>query len=103
VPLETDAWGSTSSPASQKALMTPPGLAIVAVSDAALGPPSDSARASTSTGSARAQAHAAGRLAVHARRLARRALDVALGLLLDEGLEAASSGTSASAAPAARA
>src|SRR5207237_626200 len=37
LPLETDAWGLDAvASGSQKALMTPPGLALVAVSDAAL-------------------------------------------------------------------
>src|SRR5205814_2941556 len=37
VPLETDAWGLDAvASGSQKALMTPPGLALCAVSDAAL-------------------------------------------------------------------
>ena len=56
VPLETDEWGLDVVVAgSQKALMTPPGLATVAVSPAALGAgrPARRCRASTSTGSGR--------------------------------------------------
>jgi aspartate aminotransferase-like enzyme len=89
VPLEMDAWGLDAVAAgSQKALMTPPGLALCAVSDAALA----AAKPSRSfyldwdvTRKAQAKFDApftpATSLIV--------ALDVALGLLLAEGLEAA--------------
>ena len=56
LPLETDAWGiDVVVSGSQKALMTPPGLAFAAVSDAALesAPSATSRRATTSTGSGR--------------------------------------------------
>jgi serine---pyruvate transaminase len=91
VPLETDAWGvDVVVSGSQKALMTPPGLALVAASEEAW-----AARArSTSprfyldwerTRAAQAKLDApftpATSLVV--------ALDVALGLLLEQGLEAA--------------
>jgi serine---pyruvate transaminase len=88
VPLETDAWGLDAVVSgSQKALMTPPGLGLCAVSAAALA----AAKPSRSfyfdwqrTQKAQAQLDAsftpATSLIV--------ALDVALGLLLDEGLDA---------------
>ena len=87
VPLETDAWGlDVVVSGSQKALMTPPGLAFAAVSEDAT-----AARASAPryyldwerTGKAQAKLDAAYTPAVSV--IA--ALDVALGLLLDEGLE----------------
>jgi aspartate aminotransferase-like enzyme len=89
VPLEMDAWGLDAvASGSQKALMTPPGLAMCAVSEQALA----AARPSRSfyldwerTRAAQAKFDApftpATSLIV--------ALDVALGMLLDEGLEAA--------------
>ena len=89
VPLELDAWGLDAvASGSQKALMTPPGLAMCAVSDQALA----AAKPSRSfyldwerTRAAQAKLDApftpATSLIV--------ALDVALGMLLDEGLEAA--------------
>ena len=92
VPLETDAWGlDVVVSGSQKALMTPPGprarrrLAGRAGSARAR----DARRASTSTGSGRARRRR--RSTRRSRRPSRSspALDVALGLLLDEGLEAA--------------
>ena len=91
VPLETDAWGiDVVVSGSQKALMCPPGLAFVSVSPAAL----EAAASSTSprfvfdwerTRAAQAKLDAPFTPAVSLVR----ALDVALGLLLDEGLEAA--------------
>jgi aspartate aminotransferase-like enzyme len=89
VPLETDAWGiDVTVSGSQKALMTPPGLAFCSVSPAAL---------------AAAQAGGAPRYVFDWERTQAgqelldppftpavslvRALDVALGLLLDEGLD----------------
>jgi len=91
VPLETDAWGLDVVVAgSQKALMTPPGLSVVTVSDAAWSRSEQATsprfyfdwarlRASLETGST--PFTPAVSLVV--------ALDVALGMLLDEGLEAA--------------
>ena len=61
VPLETDAWGlDVVVSGSQKALMTPPGLAMVSVSRGRLGRRARRRprRASTWTGSARARAQA---------------------------------------------
>ena len=87
VPLETDAWGlDVVVSGSQKALMTPPGLAFAAVSEDAT-----AARASAPryyldwerTGKAQAKLDGSYTPAVSV--IA--ALDVALGLLLDEGLE----------------
>src|SRR6059058_787061 len=91
VPLETDAWDiDVVVSGSQKALMCPPGLAFVSVSPAAL----EAAASSTSprfvfdwerTRAAQAKLDAPFTPAVSLVR----ALDVALGMLLDEGLEAA--------------
>jgi aspartate aminotransferase-like enzyme len=91
VPLETDAWDlDVVVSGSQKALMTPPGIAFVSVSPAAL----DASARSTSprytldwerTRKAQAKLDAPFTPAVSIVR----ALDVALGLLLDEGLDAA--------------
>jgi aspartate aminotransferase-like enzyme len=91
VPLETDAWGiDVVVSGSQKALMCPPGIAFVSVSPAAL----DAATRSTAhryvmdwerTRKAQAKLDAPFTPAISIVR----ALDVALGLLLDEGLEAA--------------
>ena len=91
VPLETDAWGiDVVVSGSQKALMCPPGLAFASVSPAAL----EAASRSTSprfvydwerTRAAQAKLDAPFTPAVSLVR----ALDVALGMLLDEGLEAA--------------
>src|SRR5437763_11614882 len=91
VPLETDAWGiDVVVSGSQKALMCPPGLAFASVSPAAL----EAAARATSpryvfdwerTRAAQAKLDAPFTPAVSLVR----ALDVALGLLLDEGLEAA--------------
>jgi aspartate aminotransferase-like enzyme len=89
VPLETDAWGiDVVCSGSQKALMTPPGLAFASVSDAA-----DAARGTSPrfyldwerTRKAQEKLDAAFTPAVSI--IA--GLDVALGLLLDEGLESA--------------
>ena len=91
VQLETDAWGLDVVVAgSQKALMTPPGLSLATVSEKAW----DRSRRSTMpryyfdwerTRAAQAKLDAPFTPAVSLVR----ALDVALGLLLDEGLEAA--------------
>jgi serine---pyruvate transaminase len=91
LPLETDAWGLDAvASGSQKALMTPPGLALVAVSDAAL---TASARATSPRfyvdweriREAQSRLDAAFTPAVSLVA----GLDVALGLLLEHGLEAA--------------
>jgi serine---pyruvate transaminase len=91
VPLESDAWAiDVVVSGSQKALMCPPGVAFVSVSPAAL----DAATRSTAhryvmdwerTRKAQAKLDAPFTPAISIVR----ALDVALGLLLDEGLEAA--------------
>jgi serine---pyruvate transaminase len=91
VPLETDGWElDVVVSGSQKALMCPPGLGFVSVSPAAL----ESAARSTApryvldwerTRKAQAKLDAPFTPAIPIVR----ALDVALGLLLDEGLEAA--------------
>jgi aspartate aminotransferase-like enzyme len=91
VPLETDAWGiDVVVSGSQKALMCPPGVAFVSVAPAAL----EAAARATSpryvldwerTRKAQAKLDAPFTPAVSIVR----ALDVALGLLLDEGLETA--------------
>ncbi len=91
VPLETDAWDiDVVVSGSQKALMCPPGVAFVSVSAAAL----EAASHATApryvldwerTRKAQAKLDAPFTPAVSIVR----ALDVALGLLLDEGLEAA--------------
>jgi aspartate aminotransferase-like enzyme len=91
LPLETDAWGLDAvASGSQKALMTPPGLALVAVSDAAL---EASARATSPrfyvdwerTRKAQGRLDAAFTPAVSLVA----GLDVALGMLLERGLETA--------------
>jgi serine---pyruvate transaminase len=91
VPLETDAWGiDVVVSGSQKALMCPPGLAFTSVSPAAL----DAATRSTSpryvldwertrAGQAKLDAPFTPAVSIV------NALDVALGLVLDEGLDAA--------------
>ena len=91
VPLETDAWGiDVVASGSQKALMTPPGLAAASVSPAAW----DASRSSTSprmyfdwetTREAQSRLDAPFTPAVSLVV----ALDVALGILLEEGLETA--------------
>jgi len=91
VPLEVDAWGiDVAASGSQKALMTPPGLAMAAVSDAVWEP---EGRASSPrfyfdwerTRKAQEQLDSAFTPAVSLVS----ALNVALGLLLEQGLEAA--------------
>jgi serine---pyruvate transaminase len=91
VPLETDAWGIDAvASGSQKALMTPPGLAAASVSSAAW---EASRRASSprmyfdweTTREAQSRLDAPFTPAVSLVV----ALDVALGILLDEGLETA--------------
>jgi aspartate aminotransferase-like enzyme len=91
VPLETDAWGiDVVVSGSQKALMCPPGVAFASVSPAAL----EAAARSTSPryvmdwertrkGQAKLDAPFTPAISIV------RALNVALGLLLEEGLEAA--------------
>jgi serine---pyruvate transaminase len=91
VPLETDAWGiDVVVSGSQKALMTPPGLAFAAVSPAAL----ERAKACptprfvldwerTRAGQAKLDSPFTPAVPLV------RALDVALGMILEEGLEAA--------------
>jgi aspartate aminotransferase-like enzyme len=91
VPVETDAWGLDAVVAgSQKALMCPPGLAFVGVSDAAMAAAEalpargfyfDWRRTRTAQQALDAPVTPAVSLVA--------ALDVALGLLLEEGLEAA--------------
>ena len=89
VPLETDAWGlDVVVSGSQKALMAPPGLAMVALSERAWAERGSAPRFYFDwerTRAAQAQLDAvftpATSLVV--------ALDVALGLLLEEGIEAA--------------
>jgi aspartate aminotransferase-like enzyme len=89
VPLETDAWGIDVAVAgSQKALMAPPGLGIVAVSPAALAATGPSPRfyfdwRRTLDGQAKLDAPFTPAVSVV------RALNVALGMILEEGLEVA--------------
>src|SRR5215210_188580 len=90
VPLETDAWGlDTVVAGSQKALMAPPGLSLATASSAAL----DAAARSTSprylldwqrtrAGQARLDAPVTPAVSLV------RALNVATGMILDEGLDA---------------
>jgi serine---pyruvate transaminase len=90
VPLEVDAWSvDVACSGSQKALMTPPGLAMVSVSDAVwVGGRTTSPRYYFDwerTRKAQAKLDAAFTPAVSLVA----ALDVALGLILEEGLEAA--------------
>jgi aspartate aminotransferase-like enzyme len=91
VPVETDAWGiDVVVSGSQKALMCPPGLAFASVSEAALAAAAGATSARfvydwERTRVAQAKLDAPFTPAVSLVR----ALDVALGLLLDEGLEAA--------------
>jgi aspartate aminotransferase-like enzyme len=88
VSCETDAWGLDAVVSgSQKALMTPPGLGLCAVSEAALAATGSSPRFYFDwerTRKAQASLDAAFTPAVSLVA----ALDVALGLLLDEGLDA---------------
>jgi serine---pyruvate transaminase len=90
VPLETDAWGLDAVVSgSQKALMTPPGLAFVAVSERAERVAAANARSFyfdwTRTRKAQDRRDSAFTPAVSLVR----ALEVALGLILDAGLEEA--------------
>jgi aspartate aminotransferase-like enzyme len=89
VPCETDAWGLDAVVSgSQKALMTPPGLGLCAVSEAAYGATGSSPRFYFDwerTRKAQAKLDAAFTPSVSLVA----ALDVALGLLLEEGLDAA--------------
>jgi aspartate aminotransferase-like enzyme len=88
VPCETDAWGlDVVVSGSQKALMTPPGLGLAAVSEAALAATGSSPRfyfdwERTRTAQAKLDAPFTPPVSLVA------GLDVALGLLLEEGLEA---------------
>jgi aspartate aminotransferase-like enzyme len=89
VPCETDAWGLDAVVSgSQKALMTPPGLGLCAVSEAAYGATGSSPRfyfdwERTHKAQAKLDAAFTPPVSLVA------ALDVALGLLLEEGLDAA--------------
>nr|MDQ4030401.1 alanine--glyoxylate aminotransferase family protein [Actinomycetota bacterium] len=89
VPLETDAWGIDVAVAgSQKALMAPPGLGIVAVSPAALAATGPTPRfyfdwRRTLEGQAKLDAPFTPAISIV------RALNVALRMILEEGLEAA--------------
>ena len=91
VPLETDVWElDVVVSGSQKALMTPPGVAFVSVSEAAFGAAAQSSSPRyvldwERTRKAQAKLDAPFTPPVSLVR----ALDVALGLLLEEGLEAA--------------
>ena len=88
VPLETDAWGlDVVVTGSQKALMTPPGLAMVSVSEPAWGARGASPRFYFDWERTRkAQASLDAPFTPPVSLVA--GLDVALGLLLDAGLEA---------------
>src|SRR3954467_9296700 len=89
IPCETDAWGLDAVVSgSQKALMTPPGLGLVAVSERALASTGSSPRfyfdwERTRAAQAKLDAPFTPPVSLVA------ALDVALGLLLEEGLDAA--------------
>jgi aspartate aminotransferase-like enzyme len=89
LPLETDAWGlDVVAAGSQKALMTPPGLGTVSVSEAAWKAQSKGSSPRfyfdwQATRAGQEQLDSAFTPAVSLVR----ALDVALGLLLDEGLD----------------
>jgi serine---pyruvate transaminase len=89
IPCETDAWGlDVVVSGSQKALMTPPGLGLCSVSPAALGATGTSPRFYFDWDRTRkAQAKLDAPFTPPVSLVA--GLDVALGLLLDEGLEAA--------------
>ncbi len=88
VPLETDAWGiDVVASGSQKALMTPPGLGLAAVSAAAWAALGSSSRFYLDWEKTRAGQEKLDSAFTPAVSLVR-ALDVALGLLLEEGLEA---------------
>jgi serine---pyruvate transaminase len=89
VPLETDAWGlDVVVTGSQKALMTPPGLALVSVSEAAYAATGTAPRFYFDWAKTRKAQEAVDAAFTPAVSLVA-ALDVALGLLLEEGLEAA--------------
>src|SRR6476660_8822135 len=91
VPLESDLWGiDVVVSGSQKALMCPPGLAFVSVSEGALAASANATAPRyvmdwerTRKGQAKLDAPFTPAVSLV------RALDVALGMLLDEGLEAA--------------
>jgi aspartate aminotransferase-like enzyme len=88
VPCETDAWGlDVVVSGSQKALMTPPGLGLAAVSEAALAATGSSPRFYFDWERTRKAQHSLDAPFTPAVSLVA-ALDLALGLLLDEGLEA---------------
>ena len=91
VPLEVDAWGiDVAASGSQKALMTPPGLAMVSVSDAVWAPAgrTSSPRYYFDWERTRRAQEALDSAFTPAVSLVA-ALDVALGMLLEQGLEAA--------------
>src|SRR3954451_10484114 len=89
VPLETDAWGlDVVVTGSQKALMTPPGLALVSVSDAAYAATGDGPRFYFDWARTRKAQEALDAAFTPAVSLVS-GLDVALGLLLARGLDAA--------------
>jgi aspartate aminotransferase-like enzyme len=89
VPLETDAWGlDVVASGSQKALMTPPGIGLASVSEVAFGAVGTSPRfyfdwERTRAGQAKLDSAFTPAVSLV------RGLNVALGLLLDEGLETA--------------
>jgi serine---pyruvate transaminase len=91
VPLETDAWGLDVVVAgSQKALMTPPGLSLATVSEAAWGRSKGSTMPRFYFDWARMQAALEGGSTPFTPAVTLvAALDAALGLLLEEGLDAA--------------
>jgi len=89
VPCEMDAWGlDVVVSGSQKALMTPPGLGLAAVSDAAFAGRGSTPRFYFDWEKTRKAQHALDAPFTPPVSLVA-ALDVALGLLLEEGLEAA--------------
>jgi aspartate aminotransferase-like enzyme len=89
VPLETDAWGiDVVVTGSQKALMTPPGLAMVSASEAAYAAAGAAPRFYFDWARTRKAQEAVDAAFTPAVSLVA-ALDTALGLLLDEGLEQA--------------
>jgi len=89
VPCETDAWGlDVVVSGSQKALMTPPGLGLAAVSDAAMAARGSTARFYFDWERTRKAQRALDAPFTPPVSLVA-ALDVALGILLDEGLDAA--------------
>ena len=89
VPLETDAWGiDVVVSGSQKALMCPPGLAMVSVSERAL-ERATARRSFYFDWRANKKAQDALDAAFTPAVSLVRSLDVALGLILDDGLEAA--------------